>query len=626
MSKQLKDFNPRVVQTRATSIAEKKVDEDKRAISAAISSETVVKRLFGTEKLLHRSDAINLEYANPNGLPLLFHHDPTKPIGRVRNIKLDKDGKLRGQMIFSDNPKAQEIYNDVRADMLSDVSVGYTVDEWNETNSGIEATRWTPREVSITAIPHDASVGVGRSLDANDNLKRGDTMSDTDKKAIANAAVDDYIKREKTRKADIEAVFTETKLSGDSYDKLKTRAFDDETMTVDLVRAELLKLVSHDAQSHSSPNVQFGTDSADKFDRAVMDSLKVRTDQARDKELIKNIRQNEFFGFSMVEIARRCLEVNGLLKPGMSRMEVVGTALTMRAIHGVADFPNILANVANGSMQLAYEETPETWRAWCRVGNLSDFKVTDRPNLSAFDDLPVVADKASYTYGSFSDLKETIQLATYGKIFQISRQALINDNLDGLGRIPAAMGRAAARTVGALPYAILEANAAMNQDSNPLFDPVNHTNDNDDAGAGPTVAHIETGRVAMANQTDPSGNATLGVLPRWLLVPTEYGTQARTLMKAEYEPGTAPGNLQPNPFQSAMDVIEEHRIDPGDWFMAGSINQVETIEVAFLDGQDSPTLEQDDPWTYDGTEMKVRIDAAAQALDYRGLQRFSNLP
>lgn len=625
MPKQLKDFNPRVVQTRATAIADKQIDKEKRAISAALSSETVVKRLFGTEKLLHRKDSINLEYAQANGLPLLFHHDPTKPIGRVRNIKLDNDGKLRGQMLFSDNPKAQEIYNDVRADMLTDVSIGYTVDEYDETRTGIEATRWTPREVSITAIPHDAAVGVGRSLDLNDNPKRGDTMSDQDKKAIANAAVEDYKAREKTRKADIEAVFVETKLSGEKYDALKTRAFDDESMTVDQVRGELLKLVSHEAQSHSSPNIQFGTDGADKFQRAVEDSLKVRTDQCRDDNIIKNIRTNEFFGFSMVEIARRCLEVNGLLKPGMTRMEVLGTALTMRAIHGVADFPNILANVANGSMQLAYEEAPETWRMWCRVGNLSDFKVTDRPNLSAFDDLPIVADKNSYTYGSFSDLKETIQLATYGKIFQITRQALINDNLDGLGRIPAAMGRAAARTVGALPYNILEANAAMNQDATALF-AAGHNNDNDDNGQGPTVPHVETGRVAMANQTDPSGNASLGILPRWLIVPTEYGTQARNLMKAEYEPGTAPGNLQPNPFQNAMDVIEEHRIDPGDWFMAGGIGQIETIEVAFLDGQDSPTLEQDDPWTYDGTEMKVRIDAAAQALEFRGLQRFSNLP
>ena len=41
---------------------------------------------------------------------------------------------------------------------------------------------------------------------------------------------------------------------------------------------------------------------------------------------------------------------------------------------------------------------------------------------------------------------ESIQLATYGKMFSITRQAIINDDLTAFTDIPRKMGRAAART------------------------------------------------------------------------------------------------------------------------------------------------------------------------------------
>jgi hypothetical protein len=45
----------------------------------------------------------------------------------------------------------------------------------------------------------------------------------------------------------------------------------------------------------------------------------------------------------------------------------------------------------------------------------------------------------------------------------------------------------------------------------------------------------------------------------------------------------------------------------------------DTVEVAFLDGNQTPFLESQDGWKQDGVEYKVRIDAVAGAMDYRGL-------
>jgi len=41
--------------------------------------------------------------------------------------------------------------------------------------------------------------------------------------------------------------------------------------------------------------------------------------------------------------------------------------------------------------------------------------------------------------------------------------------------------------------------------------------------------------------------------------------------------------------------------------------------VFFLNGVQTPYLEQQQSWNADGVEFKVRIDAGAKAMDWRGL-------
>jgi hypothetical protein len=55
--------------------------------------------------------------------------------------------------------------------------------------------------------------------------------------------------------------------------------------------------------------------------------------------------------------------------------------------------------------------------------------------------------------------------------------------------------------------------------------------------------------------------------------------------------------------------------------MAADPNSADTIEVAYLNGVDTPTLEQREGWGIDGVEFKVRLDAGVKALDSRGLTK-----
>ena len=144
-----------------------------RAYAATLSSEAPAMQWFGREILLHTPEAINLERAQGNGLVLLWNHCTDQPIGRAQGVKL-VDAKLRAtSLVFSGRAQAQEVKADVDAGLLGDMSIRYTIDDYDEVISPVDGEltiivkRWTPLEASIVPIPADPSVGVGRSAQRN---------------------------------------------------------------------------------------------------------------------------------------------------------------------------------------------------------------------------------------------------------------------------------------------------------------------------------------------------------------------------------------------------------------------------------------------------------------------------
>ena len=148
---------------RTFTLDRKSVSEETRTVSAALSSEAPVERIFGTEILAHTKEAINMERAK-DGLPLLWAHDHKSPIGRVENIRLDADKVLRGDLRFSKNAKATEVWEDVKDGFLRDFSIGYRIDEYEENDDGtVPITRWSILESSVVTVPADSRVGINRN-------------------------------------------------------------------------------------------------------------------------------------------------------------------------------------------------------------------------------------------------------------------------------------------------------------------------------------------------------------------------------------------------------------------------------------------------------------------------------
>jgi hypothetical protein len=361
-----------------------------------------------------------------------------------------------------------------------------------------------------------------------------------------------------------------------------------------------------------------GADAREKFVTGVTMSI-------LNKTSIDKGERNEFSGRRLFEIARMSLELNGIRRSFNDDYAMIGAAMDRVVMGGAlssSDFTNILANVAHKAMLKGYGEADETFAEWTSIGTLSDFKAVSRVDIGMFPSLDKVEEGAEYNYAKLTDRGVTLALATYGKMFPITRQAIINDDLNAFTKVPSKMGRAAHRTVGNLVYAILTSNPVM-ADGVALFH-ANHGNLGTGAGSALGVTSLDGARVAMGKQTDKDKNVTaLNIKPRFLLLPLALQGTGNQLMASQTEPGQNNANLS-NRVASMAKPIADARLDVASatsWYLSADPATTDTIEVSYLNGVQTPTLEQREGWNVDGVEFKVRHDAGVNLLDSAGLYK-----
>lgn len=322
-------------------------------------------------------------------------------------------------------------------------------------------------------------------------------------------------------------------------------------------------------------------------------------------------RDNRYSGYTLRELARASLVDRGISIGGHSSpMAMVGLAFT----HSSSDFGNILMDVAHKAVLTGWDEAGETFTKWTRKGTLTDFKTAHRVGLGVFPTLREVRPGAEYKYVTLSDRGEPIALATYGELFSIDRQTVINDDLSMLTRIPSAMGMAAHATVGDLVWAVLTGNPAMS-DGKALFS----AEHNNEVKAGLTIEGLDLARQTMLLQK--SGKRRLNIRPAYMLTPVAMESRASQLIRSASVPGADANSGISNPVRDFVEIIAEARLDDASKtsFYLTAAQGRDTLEVAYLDGIDTPYLEQQQGFTVDGAAFKVRIDAGVAPLDWRGL-------
>ena len=182
------------LQRRYLSLVDETEEDQADTLKFSFSSEKPVSRYAFDEVLDHSEDSVDMTRLNA-GAPLLFNHNPDKPIGVVQRAWLD-NRKGYARIKWGTSQLAEEIRRDVENGILKSISVGYRIEEADteEKYGVVRATSWTPYELSVVTIPADHSIGIGRSIVQQETKKtpKKEVKKMTEAISTINNGWDDY--------------------------------------------------------------------------------------------------------------------------------------------------------------------------------------------------------------------------------------------------------------------------------------------------------------------------------------------------------------------------------------------------------------------------------------------------
>ena len=622
----------------------------------------------GYEEVLSLDPAhVDLTRLN-GGAPLLNAHgafDLEDVIGVVERAWIARETGAyvgRATVRFSDRADVEPIWQDVKGGIIRNVSVGYAVRayEIREEEGTIPvwtAVDWQPLELSAVPVGADGAAGfrspptpttcrllrqalpshpTDKDIPMTDvtptpaEAERPEPQAETAPapvapEPIAPVAAAEPVTRampqEPAIKPDQILAQERSRISG-IYEAAR-KLHVDQKLADDLVKrgtslSEARGLLIDaaalaDAAIETRPHVRAGELDASETRRSAVEAALLHRFEPGKFRLTDAAR--EWRGLSLIEMARSFLDAEGIRVKGMGRDEIA-----TRALHTGSDFPQILAGVTNRTLRDAYEAAPRTYQAIARRATVADFKSVQRLQLGEAPQLEKVNEAGEFKRGSIGEAKETYRVETYGKVVGITRQVLINDDLDAFTRVPSLFGTAAATLESDVVWSIFTANLAM-ADGKTLF----HAGHSNLAGTGTAldVANLAKARTAMSKQTGLDGKTVLNIRPTFLVVPTSLELAAEQLLAQNIVP-TKVGDVVPATIRS-LSVVSEPRLDPASgavpWYLVASPAAIDTIEYAFLEGQDGVFIETRMGFDIDGVEIKARLDFGAKAIDWRGLYK-----
>lgn len=626
------------------------MDKEKRSVDVTFATDTPVLRYSWRNDEYYNEvldmNGAKLERAK-NGLPVLDNHGRWGSVGdilgRAENVRIE-NGVGTATVRFSKRDNIQSIVDDVSDGIIRDISFGYSVTklERQEKKEGKQyrdyiAREWEPNEISFVTIPADPKAGVRSDETAiepeiidlsSENQNRimpeqNPTVPTAAEVAEKEAKVrKEAVEAERKRVADINDAVRKANLKPEFAEKLIT-----DGKTIEEARALIIEEWAKEdpakgTRGHNT--IEVGTDREAKMrSEAIEAHLALRAEPTinKDNKLFSAdvLREaGRFRGYTLLDLAKASLKRAGVDVEGMTPMEIAKRAITS----STSDFP-VLLEGANRLVLLAnYNAVADTWRRFCAVGSVNDFREHKRLRMGTFSDLDTVGENQEFKNKKITDADyEKVSVATKGNIINVSRQMIVNDDLAAFTRLAQMLGRAAARSIENDVYALFALNSGNGPtlvDGNPLF----HSSHGNIAAtaAVPTVTSVDAARQQMAQQKDKDANDYLDIRPSLALCPLSLGGTFKVLNSSTYDPDASNKLQRPNIVNGLFsDIIDTPRLSGTAWYVIANPSDEPVFEVNFLNGQQTPYMESEQGFDVDGLRWKIRHDYGVGAVGFRGI-------
>lgn len=633
-------------------------NEADRTVEVIFATETAVRTYDWDEGMIDEvliCNPLNGDLTRLNsGAPALDNHNKygstaEKVVGVVSDARFENGAGI-AKIRFGSSESDTELMNKVRDKIVTGVSVGYNVYEYQVTRSDgsrpvYKATKWEATEISFVPVQADVNsrvrsengeneVVISEEIPAvepvieeveeenNTNLNTND-MPEVNQPPATAAEVPNL---EQTRseaaageRARIKGISAHCRALGLPQSIADTLIEEN----IDIATAGQRALVAWEALQPVNPNqsVQQVQDDAEKTRSAMTNALVLRiSPNAASVMGEENVRAaQEFRGMSLLRLAEESLTRSGVNVRGLSSREIAKGALgaKVRGAHHTSDFPLLLVDSFTRTLRAQYVLYPRTFEAWARRSTMPDFREITRVQLSGlignFDE---VQELGEYKAGTLSEASEKYKLAKFGKIVGISWEAIINDDLSAFTRIPQAFAMKAAQKQSDLVYGILTGNPTMG-DTIALWNVATHKNYTS-TGTALSETSLDVAYQLFRTQKSIEGDF-LNLAPKFLIVGPKNELIARKLTSTNYTPAKQ-SDISVAAI-TGLQLIVEPRITDYSWFLVADPAMIDTVEYAFLDGEEELFIEQKEGFDVDALQIKARMVFGTKAIDWRGMYK-----
>jgi hypothetical protein len=476
------------------------------------------------------------------------------------------------------------------------------------------------------------------AMRAEDKPEEAMRMEDTEKKVEAEVAR--QLKAHDDRRKTIVAHCTLAKLERSFADAL----VDDPNVTVEIAQERIIRKMASQPLGGAVEGSSFSVTESehDKFMTQASAGLVQRCFQGQIKtQKAPEVQGAEHFrNLGLYRLAEACVRRMGvnperhnkgdIVRIAMGHPGIVGRLNIRRSndvYHTSGSFSSLLLDAANKTLAASYVEAPYTWDQWVRQAqSVDDFKNINRMSLGESPNLEVVPEGKDYPESKVVDQRKSYKIEKYGKEFTVTWETVINDDLDALSRIPAMHGSAARRTQEKAIYDVFLSNPLMPDGFN-LFSASHPSGTNLSGGAGaPSNTTLDKAFEVMGKQKGLSSDVFLGLKPSILLVPLGYAGTAYQLTNStasvDNEKNSGVANLYGKGGVRSMRVVETPYLDANsstNWYAVADNSLIDTVEITFLSGEESPVLESDYNIRNDSYIYTVRQSFAAAVIEHRGI-------
>ena len=601
-------------------------------------------------------------------VPLLNCHsrfDTSCVKGSFQNIRVENN-ELVGDSIFSKKESAEEEWIDARDGHLDSVSIGYRVyknkttiinpGETKEVNGKVYSNdyqddmdlvireKWKVDELSLVPIGADDMAkfremyketdklidtinirkGVAmpkenenngtqtKTQDVNNDSKRSTPENDNLQIVASQKEAEEARKQGELdalkRVQEIDAMIDLSGVSHETTNALREKALKENTSLIDF-KNELLDAKRSEMEKNNNVGIRIDlkTDEKDSFHRLAVDSTLIRIGKLNDEKRAEDVRKSNVNG-SPHNIMRELLIKNGVSATDVIRMsptQLVDNCLRFSVTSD--DLTGVYLDAANKAIGTDFSEEVTDFQYWTSSKDVSDFKPYNSVSVSHIGDWEKMLNGQPFNLTKRSAKYEYGSLETYGKAISISRQDLINDDLNVLSDMAQALGAGGARALNDKVYEVLTSNTlagpTMNEDSKALFH-TDHLNIKANSGVIDFDSLTESNKLLKdIKKPDPDNKSVsrrMGLPPSFVLAGTDREVQNERYFTNPYESSVA-NNLNqntPNVWYNRIKRVYSPRLQDlldtaskaNAWYMMSK----PLLEVLYLDGMKTPTVRRAD--------------------------------